>query len=167
MFNDFNLPEERVLFMPILDTDLFQDAHLPKDKITFYVGKGWRSMENDFVPKLSNEDKQLPIVEITRETSKDQAHLRDIMQTSKIVYTYDNITAITEIARLCGSPVVIMPNGEYTKEQYNKHEFGWNGLGWGEPPEDFDSAKFRETYLQVKEQFYGKLDRFIEITQNA
>ena len=161
MFNDFNLPEERILFLPVIDVDFFKDAGLNRNKIAYYVGKGWR---NDITISIREVGAE---VEITKETTTNQLNLRDILQTSKVLYCYDNITGMTELARLCGCPVVIMPNGEYTKEQYNNHEFGWNGLGWGKLPEDFDSAKFRETYLQVKEQFYDKLDRFIEITQNT
>jgi len=166
MFNDFNLPEERIMFLPILDTDVFQDGHLDRNLITFYNGKGWRGIENDFISNLSEEEKKLPIVEIVRETSKDPHNLSNILQRSKTLYCYDNITAMTEISRLCGAPVIIVPNGEYTKEQYDKHELGWNGLGWGETPRHFDSAKFREDYLQLKETFYEKLDYFIEVTQN-
>jgi O-antigen biosynthesis protein len=156
LFNVFNLPKDRILFFPILDTELFKDEKQPRTEVTFYVGKGWRS---SFLSETAQ----------AKEISKyeNQTGLKDILNKSKIMYCYDNITAMTEIARLCGSPVIIIPNGEFTKEQYNNHEFGWNGLGWGEMPESFDSKKFRETYLEVRETFYKKLDGFIELTQKA
>ena len=74
---------------------------------------------------------------------------------------------MTELARLCGCPVVLIPNGEYTEEKYKEHEMGMDGLGWGKMPEPFDSDTFRERYMTLKETFYTKLDNFVRITQNV
>jgi len=84
-----------------------------------------------------------------------------------VLYCYDNITAMTELARLCGCPVVLVPNGEYTEEKYREHEMGMEGLGWGKIPEPFGSNKFMERYKNLKEVFYDKLNNFIEITQKG
>lgn len=159
LFNSMNLPNERVLFFPILDTDLFRDEGKERDKVAYYVGKGWRF---SFYEETSQDS-----IEISRNHTLDQTVLKDLLNTCKVMYSYDNITAMTEIARLCGCPAVIVPNGEFTKEQYDKHEFGWNGLGWGKNPNYFNSAEFRQTYLSVREDFYKRLDYFIEVTQNA
>lgn len=168
MFNEFNLPEERIMFMPVIDTAIFNDPGYERNSIVFYVGKGWRQGNESFVQdSVRTLGSPLPIYEISKETARDQAHLASILQRAEVFYTYDNITAMTEIARLCGARTVIIPNGEYTKEQYSQHELGWYGLGWGEIPAPFDSQVFKQKYDNLREVFYQKLDGFIEVTQNA
>lgn len=158
MFNDFNLPELRIMFLPVLNTNIFKDEHRERTHVSFYQGKTYQK---------SHYEETKNAIQIHRETSDNQYELSAILQTSTVLYCFDNITGMTEIARLCGCPVVIIPNGEYTKEQYDKHEMGWDGLGWGEIPPPFDSAKFMERYKELYQIFLQKLDNFIEITQNA
>lgn len=157
MFNDQNLPEERIMFLPIIGTDIYRDTKQPRDKVLFYVGKGWGTPREE-IPGA---------IEIYKETGFNPQALAYLLQTGKVLYCYDNITAMTELARLCGCPVVLIPNGEYTEEKYKEHEMGMDGLGWGKMPEPFDSDTFRERYMTLKETFYTKLDNFVRITQNV
>jgi hypothetical protein len=157
MFNSFNLPEERIMFLPIIDTKIYKDLGKERDKTLFYVGKGWKSLA-DWSPTVG-------ATEINNQTGLNPYNLASLLQTAKVLYCYDNITAMTELARLCGCPVVLMPNGEYTEEQYQQHEMGMDGLGWGKVPEPFNSQKFMERYKSLKDLFYVKLDHFIAVTQ--
>jgi hypothetical protein len=158
MFNAFNLPEERILFLPIIDTNIYKDLRLERDKVLFYIGKGTRS---SFIDETNNA------IEITRETGFEPQNLVSLLNTAKVLYCYDNITAITELARLCGCPVVMIPNGDFSEEKYREHEMGMEGLGWGKMPESFDSLEFMDKYKNLKRTFYSKLERFIEVTQKG
>jgi hypothetical protein len=158
LFNDLNLPEERVMFLPIIDTGTYKDTRQVRDKVLFYVGKGRRE---SFLEETSGA------TEITNQTGFDPNNLASLLNTAKVLYCYDNITAVTDLARLCGCPVVLIPNGEYTEERYKTHELGMEGLGWGKIPDPFDSSKFMERYKNLKEVFYVKLNNFIEITQKG
>jgi hypothetical protein len=80
---------------------------------------------------------------------------------------------MTEIARLCGCPVVIIPDGSYTKEQYQQHEFwGAGGMGWGVEEaaiarETINSEKMRTAYEEAEKEFQRRLTVFIETTQGV
>jgi hypothetical protein len=153
LFNNNNLSKNHILFLPVIDTNFYTEGEENREFTSYYIGKGTQTFK-------INQSLEIP-------KTLSPFERRDILRKSKIFYSYDNITGMTEISRLCGCPTVIVPNGEFTKEQYAKHEMGWNGLGWGEPPKYFNISQFRETYLSVKEDFNQKLDYFIEVTQNG
>jgi O-antigen biosynthesis protein len=160
LFNDFNLPPEHIMWLPVLNTDIFQDQHLPRSGIIYYDGK---AAVKSF-PELATAKK------ITRETTHNQQQLAEIFNHAELFYSFDNITGMTDIARLCGCPTIIIPNGEYTKERYLKHETGWEGLGWGVEETQLaqstmNSQVVRERYLKLFDTFQDRLTYFIERTQ--
>ena len=154
LFDHMGLGPERVLNLPTIETDIYVDRHLSRVGPTFYVGKGDKSRE---VPGA---------VEITRSLALNREYLAYILNTATVMYTFDNETAMAEIARLCGCPVIVIPDGSYTWEQYDRF-VGWVGQGWDAMPPPFDSAAYREWYLGRVGAFRGQLARFIEITQAA
>jgi len=158
MFNDWGAPEERIMFLPVIDTEVYKDTGQHRDKALYYIGKGSRRY---FI------DETFDAIAIDNQTGADPQNLSHLLQTATVLYCYDNITAMTELARLCGCPVVLVPNGEYSEEKYQEHEMGMEGLGWNKMPEPFDSSKFMERYKALKETFYSKLDTFIEVTQKG
>lgn len=153
LFNDFNLPEERILWCPAIETDIFYDFKKERTEPVFYVGKGGKT--SDFTNGM---------FEITKPFCMDQSALAQRLNTATVLYTYDNITGMSDIARLCGCPVVIIPNGEYTKEQYSKHELGLEGISWGldEGIKEFSSEEFRQKYLDMEGLFRKRLKLLVE-----
>lgn len=161
VYNRYGFPEEQVLFNPVIDVENFQNLGLPRTQRCLYIGKGGATPRSPY---------STGAIEIPRPCS--ERVLNDILNKSKILYCYDPITALTEISRLCGCPVVMIPGTQFTKEQYSRHEFGWEGVGWGieemqRAIDSVNSTQFREKYMKMKEIFLNKLDKFIEITQKA
>jgi hypothetical protein len=152
VFNDAGLQPERLLFLPTIELDIYRDRHLSRAGEVFYVGKG-------------QQTRDLPgAVEITNDLKRDRHVLADTLNRATLLTCFDNMTAMIEIARLCGCPVRLVPNGDYTREQYDAMT-DWQGIGWDEVPGPFDSGALRDRQLALYEAFRGQLADFIRITQ--
>ncbi len=158
IYDTFNSDENHLMFLPILNLHLFKDQHRQRTKSCFYVGKG---KDLGLHPKDA--------VGIFKHFFVDQGALADLLNECEVMYTYENPTAMVEIARLCGCKVVFFPAGatlKYTKNELDTlYEPGMEGVGWNEPV-DFDPASFRSHYVDLGRLFSEKLDRFIDFTQS-
>lgn len=102
---------------------------------------------------------------IDRTLAQDQQALADLLNECHVMYCYDYRTAMTEIARLCGCRVIIIPS-KFTKEEFAEYEPGMNGISWGDKEEvKLDTDTFRDHYLSLVKTFEKKLDLFISETQ--
>lgn len=150
------LPDKKYMFLPILDTHLFTDRKLKRTEVAYIVGKGMNGGEHpqDAIP-------------IDRSFAQDQEKLADLLNRCKVLYVYDPVSAIMEVARLCGCPVIFHPKGGwFTKEEYMLYEPGMMGISFesNKIPE-FNSNNFRLHYMNLRSGFEKKLDKFIEDTQ--
>jgi len=150
--NYLEVPENRYLSYPTLETDIFIDKHLERTYPLVYVGKGYNIPR---VPETSG------IREITRVNCLNKPELAEIFNHATVLYSYDVITAITDMARLCGCPVCLIPDSDYPKENY-KPELGMNGIGWYGDKISIDSDKFRKTYLNLFKKFKKQLLNLIK-----
>lgn len=155
MFMD--LPDDRCMFLPAINTEVFYDRHLKRDKVAVFVGKGVATQ-----PHIGE-------VFIDRNTARDQEALSILLNQCTVLNTYDPVSAMTEISRLCGCRVnYLAPN--YTKKDYLLYEPGINGMSF--PLEDdkiapLDTKAFLGAYKRLQVQFYNvSLPNFIKITQN-
>lgn len=152
----YETDDEHTLFLPILNTHLFTNLkrHVRPYKCVF-VGKGTDG-------GLHPQD----CIPVDRNLAQDQAHLADFLNDCEVMYCYDHRSAMTEVARLCGCRVVVIPS-IVTKEQFSLYEPGMNGISWGlDEKVELDSDAFRDHYLEMKEVFSSKLDKFISLTQS-
>ena len=149
------------LYMPTIDEQLFycDDWELSKRSLEcFYIGKSqWKEGIVD----------RSKVFEITRETPPKK-ELGKLFRNSRVLYCFDNSTILAYEAIMCGCPVVIIPDGTQTREDYENLELGMDGIAWG--LEELDRAKvdipgLRQRYEQVKREYTEQLERFIEITQ--
>lgn len=147
--------DDHTLFLPIIDTHLFKDRGLRRTKKCFYVGKGENT--NVHPPQA---------IEFIRRYASDQNSLATFLNECEVMYCYDFRTAMTEVARLCGCRVVMIPS-KYTKEQFMNYEPGMNGITWGldEGAVELDTPAFRKHYLGLRKTFEKRLDQFIIDTQ--
>jgi O-antigen biosynthesis protein len=161
-YNSWNGPEDLTLYLPSLDIDVFCDPGLPRRGRLRYIGsKGGRAPRVEFIDRLP---------ELSRGHSVNQVDYALRLQTCELLYTYDNMSAINECARLCGCPVVIIPDGTFERKHYEQHELGMGGLGFGLEDESrsiasLDSKSFRDLYVELKCTFRKRLLRFVEYTQ--
>lgn len=149
----YDLPEDRQLFLPILSTHEFRDKKKKRTKTAYMVGKG-----------INTNKHPQDAIRITRDLAQDQTALADILNECQVLYSYDPVSAITEIARLCGCPVILNQTW-FSRDKYKLYEPGLDGISFDNEIVEFDSQKFKEHYENMKEVFSKKLDKFIEETQ--
>lgn len=151
--------EDHYLFLPILNMHLFKDQKKKRTKTAYFIGKG---MNYPYKP-IHPADAIL----IDRILAQDQGALADLLNECEVLYCYDPVTAMTELARLCNTRIV-MVNPLYTKEDFAKYEPGLNGISWGQDEGVvLDHEEFRDQYYVMIGRFNEKLSRFIESTQHG
>jgi hypothetical protein len=152
MYYDTN--EKHTLFLPILDLHLFKDQGRKRTKRVVFVGKG---KDEGLHPK--------ECIAIDRKFATDQQALAGLLNECDVLYSYDPVSAMTEIARLCGCRVVMLQK-TYTKSEYRNYEPGLNGMSFGLDEEvPLDSKGFRAHYYYLRKTFSERLDELIEETQ--
>jgi len=157
IYDTFNVDDDHILFLPILNLNLFKNEKRKRDKTCYFVGKG--------------KDMGLHPKDAVRVQTSDQGELSALLNSCKVMYTYENPTAMIEIARLCGCRVVYFSQGSATnytrKELTELYEPGMEGVSFDKDEEiQLDSRKFRERYISIGETFSKRLDTFIERTQS-
>ena len=146
--------KDKYLFLPILDLHLWKDQGKKRTKTVYFVGKG-----------VNHNIHPLNSVLIDRKLAQDQQALADLLNECTVLHSYDPVSAMTEIARLCGVKVV-MHDYTYNRDEYDlKYEPGINGMGWSKET-DLDVSAFRERYTALQAQFDTDLDKFIEEMNN-
>lgn len=150
----YETDDAHTMFLPIIDTHIFKDQHKQRTKTAVLFGKQPNK-------GLHPDDSII----IDRTTASDQSTLNDLLNECKMLYVYDHRTAMTEVARLAGCPVTIIPS-VYTKEQFSLYEPGMNGINFGlEEDNKLNVEKFRSHYLDMVKIFEVKLDQFLYDTQ--
>lgn len=151
VYDQWNVDDDHILFLPIINLHLFKDQGKKRTKTAFYCARG---------TNLGKHPKDA--VEITRQFATDQQALADLLNECKTLYVYDKITAMLEVARLCGCPVEYW--GPTPLETLQVYEPGMDGLGF-QREEPLDSLAFRQHYIRLIKTFEDKLERFIDATQ--
>jgi len=154
LFDTVGVKEDHVLFLPILNMHLFKDQKKKRTKTCYLIGKGTNRRQH---PEGS--------IELTREFSSDQGALADLLNECQVMYCYDKISAMMEVARLCGCRV--MYYGEYDENELRKYEPGLNGIGILGEEKTLDIDEFRSHYVDLYDLFSIRLDQFIDETQGG
>ena len=94
---------------------------------------------------MTGTPQELPgATEITLEMREDRYALADVLNRVTLLYSFDGMTAMADIARLCGCPVVMVPTGER-----------------------LEPDGFAEAYAAAERAFPAQLSRFIAATQRV
>jgi O-antigen biosynthesis protein len=117
-----------LLNIPHIETDIYADHHEPREGRLYYVGKGAGSA-HDAAP-------------VTLGMRLDRYALADALNHAELLYSFDDCTAMTAIALLCGCPVRVVPTGDLLAPD-----------------------GYREMYLARWPIFQQQLADFIRITQ--
>ena len=160
LYDKWNLDENHHMFLPILNTRLFKDQGKKRDKICFYVGRGsFKGMNRKKHPKDA--------IEITKATALNQVELADTLNECQTMYMYENLTAMMDIARLCGCSVKYY--GGMDKQKMKLYEPGINGITFENDKEEvpLNTKLFHDHYEEMTYIFSKKLDWFISFTQNV
>lgn len=154
IFDTFYVDYDHILFLPILNLQVFKDQKKKRTKTCYLIGKGKNKCIH---PKGA--------IEITREFAQDQQALADLLNECTVLYGYDKLSAMYEIARLCGCRVKYY--GGYDEQELNLYEPGMNGFGVMGEDRTLYTEAFREHYVEMIRMFDKKLDTFISETQNV
>lgn len=160
IYDTFDVKRDHILFLPILNLNIFKDKKKKRTKTAYYVGKG---KDVGGYPKNA--------IKITREIATNQEGLADLLNECQVMYSYEDPTAMNEIARLCGCPVKVIREGltiAYSASDLKfDYEPGIYGIFYDdEKVEGFDSDDFRRHYKSLINTFSCRLDKFIEDTQS-
>jgi hypothetical protein len=154
IYDTFGVNEDHLLFLPVINLHIFKDLHKKRTKTCYLVGKGTNTHQH---PEGS--------IELTRQFANDQSALAELLNECSVLYGYDHLSAMYDIARLCGCPVKYFGSGSRRELQY--YEPGLEGIDFGYG--DFVSTTsdlFRQRYEKLREDFSHQLDIFIEDTQH-
>lgn len=153
IYDTFGVDDNHILFLPIINTKVFNDQKKRiKNKTCYLVGKGTNLNKH---PKDS--------IELTREFAKDQEALADLLNECHTLYCYDRLSAMMDIARLCGCSVRYY--GELPYEKLQLYETGMNGLAYQDEVKYLWTSEFTQHYRNMVDDFSTALDYFIEDTQ--
>lgn len=153
IYDTVGLDDAHTMFLPIINLKVFKDQHKTRTKTCYLVGKGVEGTKHP-------ED----AIELTREFAQDQQALADLLNECHTLYVYDKLSAMMDIARLCG--VNVRYYGDFSKEELTKYEPGMNGLGYRDEEATVWTSAFRSHYEGLVRKFDEKLDLFIEETQS-
>jgi hypothetical protein len=148
------------LYMPTIDRSIFFPPTTPQERTLecYYVGKS-RYQSGYFDPNLT--------FEITR-TSPPKSELGKLFRSSRVLYCFDNSTILAYEAILCGCPVIIIPDGTQTWEDYKTLELGTAGLHWGTSggkPKPFEPIELQATLGKWEMEYKKELAFFVNYTQ--
>lgn len=150
-----------VLTVPVIDMDTFYDRQLDRRGEVFWVGK------ETGISRILNER---GMREITMGWPQDRVGVAALFQTARIFYSYTDYTMLAAEARLCGCSTVVMPSGNYSRDEFGSLPGGLHGLAWGPSLGEIETAQrtvgaFRRAYLEDVGRFGEQMERFVEITQ--
>jgi len=155
LYNTMGVDEDHLMFLPIINLNLFKDQKRRRSGKCLFIGKG---NPNITVPGTFIVD---------RPFAEDQEKLADYLNTVEVMFGYDPVSAMYDIARLCGCRVVVLSSW-WTKEEFADYELcqDFNGLSWGKDEGNkVDSGSFREHYIKLVKLMSQKIDFFINESQ--
>lgn len=159
-----NLPSERILEIPtLLNIDMFHDKKFPRSGYLVYRGKGRTTelIETENIPRLSGNFLG----------DSGQRLLADKLNRCNRLYSYDIMTVLIEISRLCGCPVTIIRD----KDRKTHPRFAYCAPDYGLIFKDYpletnqlpiDSEIVREEYIKKDKVMKEQIENFIRITQS-
>lgn len=153
IYDTFGVDYNHLLFLPIADLHVFKDQKKKRKKTCYLIGKGKNKLIH---PKDS--------IELNRKFAMDQNALADVLNECECLYGYDPMSAMYELARLCGCRVKYF--GSMEDEDIEKYEPGMNGFGLNGEDKPLYTDEFREHYINMIRSFDTKLDMLIEETQH-
>lgn len=152
IYDTFGVKDDHLLFLPVINTHVFKDLKKKRTKTCYLIGKGTNT-------NVHPQDS----IELTREFANDQSALADLLNECQTLYCYDFLSAMMDIARLCGCKVRYL--GGLSRDTLELYEPGDQGIDYGGGA-TLRSDDFRYHYLYMRELFGKKIDKFIEDTQH-
>lgn len=152
---NLNLPKERILTIPVINIDKFPCYGTNRHKRYIYRGKGKQPID----PRVKGED-----------LKSGSGTFVEKLNEAEILYSYDNVTALSMIALLCGCPVVLIPDPLFSRRDLELILVP--GIGYGVEEEEkakntLDVSKIRDIFIEEEKLFQERLDIFIKVMRSV
>lgn len=159
-------PDSEILFLPCIDTNMFCPAARPRDQACAWVGKRAARFIDDSYGRTA----PMGITLITKKTPKQRAKLAQLLKHSRVLYSFDDLTALVTEAGLCGCPSVIIPTPDYSRADYAASELGLDGIAWDTNKDELERAictvhRCYGNYLAEMAKTELRVQQFITRTQ--
>lgn len=158
-------PDTPLLTVPTADPHLFSPGLPSADRSGKYFF---------YNRLLDTGGKLLPItadaIEISPRQPRSLKQLSEIFKTAEVLYCYEE-GSITLEARMCGCPVVFLPNERWLP-RLPESNFSKDGIAWGCSEEEIAYAKatvhnIHRQALALYDNFQSQLEAFIDLTQKV
>jgi GT2 family glycosyltransferase/glycosyltransferase involved in cell wall biosynthesis len=159
----------RALFVPALDlANVADDQLLPLPERTGLAFVNTQYLAAGGEARALGPD----ALDLTSDTFQSEAAICAALCRTRVLYAFEH-SLFTDLARLCGCPVVLVPNA-FTLKSRPKGLDGTDkaGVAWGESTEELDYAQatvleWRSRYLQSAANWTHSLSDFVQETQDA
>ena len=157
---------ERILFLPPIDTSLFNNLGNPYDNHR----KGWLIYPGRHTQALQEHPELAArCTLITNEWPATPREMAEVFRRSEGIYCFSS-TATAMEAMLCGCPAVVLRSPFFDGTPLNIGEFGTHGLAFEDTPEAVEHARaglaiVQQKYADLQGRFWEQLASFIEQTQ--
>jgi hypothetical protein len=151
---------ENLLTVNIYELDLFSPRKTERKGIGYWVGKG--SVQPDVLP----DDAQ----RIHKFQPASREELANLLASFEYVISFDEFSSINTECALLGTPVIIYPTTNWSKEEIMKISFCVDSFAWS--LDELPQAKERvqstfEEYKAFLTVIDSRIDKFVDITQKA
>lgn len=109
------------------------------------------------------------MTEISPKFPRTLPELAEIFRKAEVLYSYETGSIVSE-ARMCGCPVVLVPNPTLLPNRPDPNLYNSKGLAWGDSNEELEHARqtvhlFYADYQVVYDKFNRNLANFVDVTQ--
>lgn len=147
---------------PLLTVDIiepfWEPYRGPRSGVGYWVGKG----------VLAAGDVPAGAVEVTRSNFTTRPELHGFLKSLDYFISFDAFSAINIEAAICGTPVLVLGSGVWTKNHFEDHGWVKHGVawGWGELQQARDEVGLAwNDYQKKRATFPATIDRFVAMTQ--
>ena len=152
--------DDRILTVPVIDTGIFNNNK-------FFLRQGsvyWLGRNKQ--PTVSFDS--MGMSQITSDWPATMAEVALVFQAAEVFYTFSVFTALVIEARLCGCPVRVMHDSQFSREEFEATPLGKHGMAWGE--EEIECARqtvgqFGKVYEEYVGKFPEQLKTFVRLSQ--
>lgn len=123
-----------LLTVEFVECELFHPNSMPEKVMECW----WQGKAPD---SLRDADVEHGRIEICNAWPRRREELAYLLRHSRLLVTYDTLTALTLEATLCGTPCVILPDGKYTKADLARTFPGMSGIAWGFDDRELEHAQ--------------------------
>jgi hypothetical protein len=170
LLNRADLPQDGLTFAwekgmgdwPLLTVDIiepfWEPYRGPRSGVGYWVGKG--VLDAGQVPAGA--------VEVTRSNYTTRHELHGFLKSLDYFISFDAFSAINIEAAICGTPVLVLGSGSWTKNHFEDHGWVKHGVawGWGELQQARDEVGLAwNDYEKKRATFPATIDRFVSMTQ--